>query len=235
MSTLKKYYTWGEIRTKISRDLDIEEENFVRPEELVEYANEAIDEYESEINTMSGSAIDYFLNKETVTITANQDEYDLPGQIYAHKIRKVLFNNSSTVYEIRPAGRQKFEKKAIADQFNTSDLYEYFIYNPTIAVPKLVLIPTARETGDFMQIWYLRNLNRMSGDDTDICDIPVFINFIFQYIKVRVYEKEGHPNLTFAIAALEKQRSQMQTALADAQPDGNDLLEMDLTYYEELN
>lgn len=235
MAITKKYYTWGEIRAKISRDLDIEEENFVRPQELVEYANEAIDEYEAEINTMTGDAIDYFLNKSTISLVADQDEYDLPDEIYAHKIRRIMYNNNSTVYEVRPAKHRKFEKKAIADNFNTSDLHEYFIYNPTVANPKIVLIPKARETGPNMQIWFLRNLNRMTGDDADICDIPVCINFIFQYIKVRVYEKEGHPNLTFGVAALEKQRTIMQGVFVDSQPDGNDLIEMDLSYYEELN
>jgi len=236
MSTLKKYYTWGEIKAKIQRDLDLQGELFVRPDELVAYANEAIDEYEGEINTMSGRALDYFLDKYSLDLVADQDEYSLPDEIYAHKIRKIMFNNQSTVYEIKPAGDKKFQKKAIADNFNTSDLYEYFIYNPAVADPKIVLIPTARETATgAVDIWFLRNLNRMTGLDTDICDIPVFINFIYQFIKVRVYEKEGHPNLPVAIQMLEQQRGKMQTALSDAQPDGNDEIEMDLSYYEELN
>lgn len=235
MSTLKKYYTWGEIRAKISRDLDIEDENFVRPDELVEYCNEAIDEYEAEINTMTGDAVDYFLDKHTLSLVADEDEYDLPDEIYAHKIRRIVYNNTSTVYEVRPAKNKKFEKKSIADNFNTSDLHEYFIYNPNVGNPKIVLIPKARETGPNMQIWFLRNLNRMTGDDADVCDIPVFINFIFQYIKVRVYEKEGHPNLPFAVSALDKITTRMRSVLAEAQPDGNDMIEMDLSYYEELN
>jgi len=235
MSTAKKYFTWGEFKSKVKRDLDIEAEVFVRQEELVEYANEAIDEYEAEINTMSGEAIDYFLDKHTLSLVADQDEYDLPPEIYAHKIRSVIFNNQSTVYEVKPAGPRKFQKKAIADQFNTSDLYEYYIYNPTVGNPKMVLIPRSRETGDNIEVWFLRNLNRMTGLDTDIIDIPVGINFLFQYVKVRVYEKELHPNLNASIQMLEQQRRLLQTTLADAQPDSNNEIEMDLSYYEEMN
>lgn len=235
MSTLKRYYTWGDIKAKIRRDLDIEAEKFVRPQELVEYCNEAIEEYEAEVQTMTGRAIDYFLKRETISLVADQDEYPLPAEIYAHKIRKVMFNNQSTVYEIKYAGDHKFEKKAIADQFNTSDLYEYFVINPEVAEPRIILVPTARETGPNVEIWYLRNLNRMTGNDADICDIPVFINFIFQYIKVRVYEKEGHPNYPAAVRLLERFREKMHMTLVDAQPDGNNMIEMDLSYYEELN
>lgn len=235
MSTSKKYYTWLEIRQKISRDLDIEEETFVRPEELVEYANEAIQQYESEVNTNSSTAIDYFLQKQTINLVAGVDEYSLPDEIYGHKIRKIMFNNTSSVYEVKRAKHKKFEKKVIADNFNTSDLYEYFIENSSVADPKIVLIPKARDTGPYLQIWFLRNLNRMTGDDADICDIPFGINFIFQYIKVRVYEKEGHPNLTFAAAAFQRETELLRSMFADPQPDGNDEIEMDLSYYEELN
>jgi len=236
MSTLKKYYTWAEIKAKVQRDTDTEDEDFIRPEELVEIANEAIDEYEAEINTLTSDSIDYFLTNETLSLVANQDEYDLPTQIYAHKIRKVIYTNGSSVYEIKPARHNgKLLQKAISDQFNTSDLYEYFVKNAISTEPKMVIMPKARETGPNVEIWYLRNLNRMTGDDADICDIPVFINFIFQFIKMRIYEKEGHPNLEFAVQALAQQRAQMQNALSEMHPDGNDHLQMDLSYYEELN
>ena len=235
MSTLKRYFTWGEIRAKIRRDLDLEGEMFVRPEELLGYANEAIDEYESEINTLTGDDIDYMLNRYQLNLVAGQDEYELPPEIYAHKIRRIMFNNTSTVYEVMPARHKKFAKKAIADQFNTSDLYEYFITNPSPANPRIVLIPEARDTGPNIEIWYLRNLNRLSGNDDDICDVPVFINFIYQYIKVRVYEKEGHPTLAAAVQMLGQQRELLKATLQNAQPDGNNDIQPDLSYYEELN
>lgn len=252
MSTIKKNWTWDEIRQKVRVDTDTQEETFVTPSEMLAYANEAIDEYEGIVNTGSGPALDYFLDDVTINLEDGVSEYDLPPQIYAHKIRKIMFNASNSIYEILPARSSKFHIKAYADNGNGTAPYKYFIRNKVIpesidpldpntiipanpVAPKIVLLPASRHTGPFVTIWYLRNLNRLTGKDTDICDVPVQINFIFQYMKTRVYEKEGHPNTSFAAAAYERQKNILSDILTDAQPDGNNEIEMDLSYYNDFN
>ena len=54
-------------------------------------------------------------------------------------------------------------------------------------------------------------------------------------MKVRVYEKEGHPNLPKAVQDLEQQRQQMVSTLASMVPDGSNEIEMDTSAYEEMN
>ena len=49
---VRKYWTLGQIKAKVKRDLDIESEVFIQPDELIEYINDAIDEAESEIHSL---------------------------------------------------------------------------------------------------------------------------------------------------------------------------------------
>lgn len=229
---LRKYWNWGQIRAKIRRDLDLEAETFVRPEELRDYANEAIDEAEAEIH---GLYEDYFLSRKVVNIQNGVEEYDLPEDIYAHKIRRIMYNNTSSVYTVnRLQDWKKFEAQNIAKNFSTSDLYQFFFLNSVAGSPKILLVPQGRETGPYLEVWYLRQANRLEEDD-DICDIPEFYNFIFQYMKVRIYEKEGHPNTAKAVSDLEQQRRQMTSTLAQIAPDGENEIEMDASFYEEMN
>ncbi len=66
-------------------------------------------------------------------------------------------------------------------------------------------------------------------------DIPEAANYILQFMKVRCYEKEGHPNLTMAMAALQKEEADLQAALAEMIPDTENEIEMDMTFYTDMN
>jgi len=229
---VRKFWTLAQIKEKLRRDLDLEAEVFVRQDELLDYINEAIDECEAEIHTLYER---YFLTRASVSLVANQEAYDLPSNIYGQKIKRVTYNNSSSIYKIkRMQDWHLYEKYEIAKEFETSDIYEYFIENPTAGNPKLILVPKAREDGPYMTIWYIRNANRLEAD-TDVCDIPEFVNFIFQYVKVRVYEKEIHPNAPQARLDLQAQRKLMQGTLATAQPDSENKIELDMSFYQEMN
>jgi len=71
-------------------------------------------------------------------------------------------------------------------------------------------------------------------DDTSVCDIPEFVDFVLQYMKVRCYEKESHPNLGLAVAALESKRKNMNDTLANMVPDGEQELEQDTEFYRDM-
>lgn len=224
------FFTWAQIRTKVKQDLDLEDEVFVTDAELLSYCNEAIDEAEAEIHTLYE---DYFLTKDPITLVQGTSDYDLPANIYAHKIRRVIYQKNSTIYTIeRMKDWKKFEQKAVVDLYPGTNYYQYLIINSTPGQPQISLVPTAQESGAYVTVWYIRNAERMV-DDSSVCDIPEFINFIYQYIKVRVYEKELNPNKDTAIAVLQQQRTLMQSTLATMVPDADNTIEMDLTYYDE--
>jgi hypothetical protein len=227
-----RYWTWNEIKTKIENDLDLQDEDFISTNELLGYANEAIDEAEAEIHTLYE---DYFLTQLPIGMVNNQDKYDLPSNIYGMKIRKLMYQNGASVYPIpRLKDSRKIETYQENNVVGAGTLYSYFIDNSTAGSPKIVITPMPYETGAFLTIWFLRNANRLVNV-LDICDIPEAISFILQYMKVRCYEKEGHPNLAKAMGDLEQQRGQLSNVLSSMTADGDNKIEPDLSAYAEMN
>jgi hypothetical protein len=224
------YPTWAQIKAKVLADTDTEDEVFITESELLSYANEAIDEAEAEIH---GLYEDYFLSKAPLTLVAGTSSYDLPTTIYAHKIRRVIYQKDGIIFTVkRLRDWKKFEQKALIDQYSSGYDYSYILTHTTAGDPQFELVPAAKESGAFLTIWFIRNANRLTTD-TDVCDIPEFINFIYQYMKVRIYEKEMNPNLQFAVQALQAQRELMKVTLASMVPDSENEIEMDLSQYEE--
>lgn len=228
---MSTYWTWSEIKSKVEMDLDLEEETFIQDDEMLGYGNEAVDEAEAEIHAIYE---DYFLNKAYIALVSGTEDYSMPSDIYANKIRRIMYRGSGLVYTIeRIKDWKKFEEYTDENVYQSSTRYKYMIYNPTAGAPKLVLSPPAKETSSTnVQIWYIRNANRFSVD-ADVCDIPEFVQFVIQYIKVRCYEKEGHPQMQEAIQILEAQRELMTSTLQQMVVDADNTLEPDFSTYEE--
>jgi hypothetical protein len=229
---MARYWTWSEIRTKVENDLDLQDESFITATELLAYANEAIDEAEAEIHSIYE---DYFLSRATITLVSGTDEYDFPSDVYANKIRGIFYKNGSTVVPVkRLKESRKFEEYTI--NLTTSaapGCYNYLLLNQTAGSPQIVLSPPVVESGAYIQVWYLRNANRLTVD-ADVCDIPEFASFVMQYMKVRCYEKEGHPNLQKAMYDLEAQRVQMTDTLTAMVPDAENQIEPDMSAYDDM-
>jgi hypothetical protein len=228
---MARYWTWTELKTKVEKDLDLEDETFITSAEMLEYANEAIDECEAEIHSLNE---DYFLSSTTITLVSGTDEYALPSDIYANKIRSIQYRNGSLVQEV-PRLRDWKKLANYTANLTTSastGAYRYFIVNRTAGAPRIVFTPPVVESGAYITAWYLRNANRLTAD-ASTCDIPEFANFILQHIKVRCYEKEGHPNLMKAMADLERERERMNATLQTMVQDQENEIEPDLSHYED--
>lgn len=233
-----KYWTYAELSTKIKRETDTEAEDFIQPDELLSYVNEAIDEAEKHVHTFSMEA-DYFLAVQLYDLTAGQQFLDLPDDIYAHKIRSLMYENNSLIYQIkRFRGQNLFETVANAEHYtNTGDYYKYILQNDgndnTTPAPKIRLIPTARSTeSQVIRLWYIRNARRMS-DDTDVMDIPEAAQFVVKYCVYKIFAKEGHPNAEAAKIDLELERQSLMSTLETMAPDKDSVIVPDLTYYNE--
>ncbi len=235
------FFTYAQLTAKIIADMTLDGEDFVTADELLGYANEAIRAVEAEIHSLNE---DYFLCSasvksagDTVTgLVSGQEKYDLPANIYAHKIRRIVYSNATTVFPVeRFKDWKKFEKlsdsRAVA---SGSVVYNYMLENAIVGQPQIIFAPTPQETGDFVKIWYLRTANKFTGDDADICDVPEFINFVLQFIKVRCYEKEiGHPNLQKSMSDLLLLKEQMAETLTAMVPDAENDIEADMSFYHE--
>lgn len=226
-----KFWTWAEIQTKVENDLGLQDEDMVSPAEMMAYGNEAVDEAEAEIHSINE---DYFLSTATLSLVSGTDTLSMPSDIYANKIRNLVYRNGSIVSVInRLKDSTKFgiyTQNLLVTANN--GLYSYFLVNSTAGAPEILLTPPVRESGPYVAIWYLRTANRFV-DDTSICDIPQFVSFVIQFIKVRCYEKESHPNLQKAIVDLEQQRSQMNATLTNMVPDDDTMITADMSHYND--
>tara|TARA_R110002012_G_scaffold303533_1_gene505343 strand:+ start:1609 stop:2310 length:702 start_codon:yes stop_codon:yes gene_type:complete len=233
---MAKYWTLAEIREKVQQDLDLEGEVFIQPTELTNYINQAIDEAEAEIHSIYE---DYFLTDYFVPLVTDENLYSLPPDIYAHKIRKIIFSDDqSKTYEVaRIPESAKFQDIALTERFRSTEFYRYLLYNKEIGNPQMYFVPAIRE-GDTspsrMRVWYLRNANRLVAE-TDVCDIPEFVHFVIGYTKLRCLEKEMHPGTTYWADQVERQRRLMVDTLANMIPDGETRVEPDMTTYEEIS
>jgi hypothetical protein len=228
-------WTLSELKDKIKNDLDLASEDFISETELDQYFDEAVDEAEAEIH---GLYEDYFLTSANIALVSGTSTYSLPSDIYAHKVRAIIYNDGSTVYPIkRIRDFRKFENIAhLGLSGSTGHPYMYIVRNTSAAVgPQIVFYPAAQETSATnVTIWYIRNANRLDAD-ADVLDIPEFANFILQYVKVRCYEKEGHPNLPMALQALQHERDLMLSTLSTMVPDADNEVELDLSHYEDMS
>lgn len=236
MATTTKFWTWTEVWAKIKSELDIDDEDdFIDETEAISYANDAIDEAEAEICTIYE---DYFLTRGEITLVQGQDSYDLPTTIYAHKIRGIVYYNGSDIYQVkRIRDWKKFLEYRLAryNQTNTEEYY-FFIGNTTPGSPKIIFSPPAYEDGQLMEIWHIRQANRLATG-TDVIDIPEFHTFVMDYLRERVEAKRaaGGPRHQVADQKLALSRQRMIDTLTAMVPDGQNEIEADTSTYDEMN
>jgi len=226
-----RYWTYSEIKTKVRNDLGLSQETFVSDAEMLGYCNDGINDAEKEIHTIYE---DYFLVNSQISIVDGTSLYSLPSDIFANKIRGVVYSYQNTKYPIYKIEEQDMFANIAIDDYNAPGTYRYILVNTSAAAGvQMRLVPEgqANET-DAIQLWYIRNANRLTGD-SDICDIPEGIEFIMQYMKKRCYEKEGHPNLAQAVIDLEFYRKQLIVTLSNMVPDNYDEINKDMTFYWE--
>ena len=223
-----KIWTWLELKNEIETELDLEEEIFVTPTELLGYANQAIDEAEAEIH---GIYSKYFETEVKIALVTGTDEYSLPSDIYAAKITGIFHNDGSRKYPIK-----RVRDLEELDYIETNDDYKYRIVNDSTLGFQLKLYPTSRSTDSTIAtMHYLRNANRLV-DDTSTVDLPEAIGFIKQWIKDAIMNKEdgslfsAPPSL-----ALVRQRNLLLDTLADMTPDGDNVIAMDTSFYEDFD
>jgi hypothetical protein len=163
-----KIWTAEEIIDKVKLDLDLEDETFISQNEFIGYINEALAEAESEIMELHQ---DYFLTKGYIPLVQGTSVYDLPRNIYANRIRGIMYLNGNIQYPINKYQRRgKFADIANTSQFGASDDYRYHLQNDNPGQASLVLLPAARESAVLAPqaslfvpavMWYIRNCARV--------------------------------------------------------------------------
>ncbi len=125
------YITFRELRQAIQDETDTQDEKIVDFSELVAFTNQAITAAESLIFTLNE---DYFLSDAYLTLHIGQNQYDMPSDIYANKIRGIQYKNSgSRKYEVkRVRNLNKFDKIMYIEDLGSDEDYRYIIHNPRL-------------------------------------------------------------------------------------------------------
>lgn len=244
-----KLWTFREVNQKVRADLDLQEETFITPDEMVGYVNEAIHEAESEILKLNE---DYFLKSTPMTLVVGQAPYDLPTDIYGQKIRGIIYLNGTVQYPVRRIrGKNKFDTIVMINQYGPSDDYMYYLTNASPGLQnKLQLVPPARDAGALMTLWYIRSAQTVataadeSIDPTDpnttaqldtILDIPEFSTFIIDFVKCKCLAKDTDPRFDDQVKIMESQRQMMVDSLTAQTPDDDDTVLPDMSFYQEMS
>ena len=165
-----KVYSYFEMSTKVQNDLDLQDQTFIQPNEMIGYFNEAIEEAAAEINN---TREDYFLKSYVFPVVQGVDAYSLPPDMYITKIRRIVYTNGPLIYEIKKIKEwRKFTEIALTAFAGPNDWYRYYIQNSSPGQMQIVFFPVARETAILAQqtgavpfspfmFWYLRTPNRI--------------------------------------------------------------------------
>ena len=228
------YLTWATIwNTLQNGELDLNDDNLMDEAEAREIANQATREAEALIHTIYE---DYFLTlaSPNLSLVQGADEIALPTGSYAMKVRGIIYTNGSIIYEmVRIREWVKFLAfRLLRISPNSATRYRYFIINTTVGSPKIKISPPAQESGAYLETWFLRRAGEMTTG-TDICDIPEFVQFIYDSVRVKLYEKEGNPMLEKAVADKAATRQLMIDTLTEMIPDHDNKIEADMSYYME--
>ncbi|MCP3682931.1 MAG: hypothetical protein GY861_09595 [bacterium] len=223
--------TWATLKAEIEDEMDLHNEVFVDDDEMMKYANDAIDECESEIHMLYE---DYFLKKYDVPLVAGTSEYALPTDIYANKVRFIQYDDG---------GVNQYPITKITDLsdialIEVGEDYRYNITNETAANgPRIIFYPPPIATDStLVDMWYIRNANKITAT-TDTIDIPEFKVFIKDYIKAKLTgDKEvGNPSLQKWMRDLELSRKKMRETLGEMIPDGDSYIVPDMTFYFDMS
>lgn len=221
--------TLAQIKTRLKDECDIYDEDFIDlTTELLGYINSAIDTCEAVIHNLYE---DYFLVNTSVNLVSGTATYGLPTDIYGNKIRGLLYDDgSSRKYEVERI--QRFRETLY---ITWPENYKFLMTNDSTNGVRLNLYPTPQETNSFLKMFYIRNAKKLAAD-TDSCDIPEFIDFIYAHTKWLIARKEKSTiDLANSEKELAAQKELLVNTLTDMTPDeSSNRVVQDMTFYDEF-
>lgn len=232
------YRTFGELADQVKAETDIDEEEFVQPEELIGYFNSAVTIIESEIVKL-GCKEKYLQSEAFISITAGEQDYDLPEDIIEQKIRKIIYVNNPDVYELGLAKQESsYEVEDVSRLYSSTDRYAYQIYKIGEDHKLRISPPAYLTVTNALRVIYFKDLNRYEDDNTN-ADMPwVCYEVLLAYVRYRIYAKESAASpdaqneKAILDAMIDLMRQTLQNQIADP---NNDLNDQDTSFYEEMS
>lgn len=207
--------TLSQIKTRVRDLVDAESADFIDDAELLRYINEGIKKCEAWIHKLNE---DYYVKDATISLVSGTSEYSLPSDIYAQKIRRIMFDNGNDkTYEILPI---RVEETPYIESNEAYFRYRLVFNSSDSKIIKLYPTPTANDSTS-VTITYIKDAKQLSSD-SDETDIPEFSQVIVDFARYRILQKEiTNPMLADVKADLTDSIELMVTTLQNSVPDGN--------------
>ncbi|MFN3453441.1 MAG: hypothetical protein ACK41T_00675 [Pseudobdellovibrio sp.] len=218
--------TWGEIKQEIEHELDLSEESWLNENDLINFANSAISDIEKEIHTIHDN---YFDSEAIVELEHGESLYSLPEDIYANKITGIFYNDGIEKYEVL----ELKDRKRILN-IHDNDVYSYRVVNTLADGSKIKLYPASRVTSLTAMIVSYRRKAKLFSSDEDQLDIPEAKDFIKQFIKDQVVNKERATPDAPESAQLARKRKLLLDSLENMIDDDNTEISVNYSFYEEF-
>lgn len=231
-------WTALQVRNKVRRDLDIDEDELVLDEQMYEFINDAVRDMVSEMLKL-GIEDKYYETRTSMNIVAAQESYSLPADMYVTKIYRVIHKRPGTrdIYEVkRLRGTKEYlEYYWENDTVVSNPQYRYKLMN-TAGAPTMLLVPTPQvaETAS-LTFWYARKPVVVTTG-ASIVDVPEeMISYILSFVKVECLKKDvGNPLLQATVEDLGRIRKLMVDTLTDQTHDSDNMVEMDTSFYDDM-
>lgn len=242
--------TYGEIEYKVRLDLDLQDtDNFIGQDEMAGVYNEGVATAEALIMK---ACEDYFKTFATLSLVQGSADIALPADIYAQKIREIVYKNGDRIFPLRELkDPQMHYRKAVIDRQAVSlDEYMYFLKSATAgAQDSLVIVPPALESGAYLEMWYIRNAKRapLQSSLADgatratqiaaVLDIPEWRAYVEKYMKAEIYEHKIKDKGAAALARadLGTISGVMIDDLRDRMKNNENEIPQDISHYVEHN
>ena len=177
-----------EMKEKIKSDLEMREEQYLPDSDIVKLINDAVSDAHKHIVRVYE---DYFLSFYTQPLAADQSIITLPTDIFADKIRAIIYRDG----DIGSASITcEFSKvKSLRDAMNVRNIISnnsgamrlWLLTDQSVSSRAIKLIPETGRAG-FVDMWYVRRPAIMVND-SDLCPIPEFADYVVQKAKVAYY------------------------------------------------
>lgn len=222
-----QYLTWGEFREKIESEFDLQEEpDFLSPNEMCDYLNEAIAKCEKQFIKLG----DYFLSCSSLNLIDNQRDYPLPEDIYATKIRSIMVNGR----RIRLL-KDLTSTQSLGDG-KVTDPSHFLIINERTAGPLIRFFPIP-SGGETVDIYYTRNATRINpeGDDNQEIDMPEAYEYLYTFVRMMLYKKEKqYPLMEGEKVNLAMAAQELADALGARVDTEENTIEVDASFYADM-
>lgn len=207
--------TVGQLKDKIKKFTCIEEESFISDDELCCFIDMA---QKRAIELISCLNKDYFTSCVDMEIESKTNTVDLPSDIRGTKIKRVMWVDGKCC---TPLEREPYICQV--DKCATRPC-AYTFFNKKDVGPQLTLFPTPSKEGT-VRIIYERQPCDIdeNTDGSQEFELQEICKYVFDFVKLRIYEKEKNPLASLAISELNESERLMIECLSTQFTDSCDV------------